>query len=86
MGIIGWLIFGALVGWLASKVMGSDASMGVVANIIVGIVGSFIGGYVGSILGLGYTVGEFSFMGILMGVVGACILLLLLQLISGKRR
>lgn len=86
MGILGWLIFGALVGWIASMIMKTDGSMGALANIIVGIIGSFIGGWVGSMLGLGYRVGEFSVMGIIMGIVGACILIFIVQLLTGKRR
>jgi uncharacterized membrane protein YeaQ/YmgE (transglycosylase-associated protein family) len=45
MGIIGWLIFGGLVGWIASKIMGTDAEQGVLLNIIVGIVGALLGGF-----------------------------------------
>lgn len=85
MGIITWLIFGALIGWIASMIMKTDGSMGAVANIIVGIIGSFIGGWVGSALGLGYTTGEFSIMGVIMGIVGACILIFIVQLVTGRR-
>lgn len=45
MGIIFWLIFGGLVGWIASKIMGTDAQQGILLNIIVGIVGALIGGF-----------------------------------------
>ncbi len=86
MGILSWIIFGALVGWLASLIMKRDAQMGALANIIVGIVGSFIGGWIGSTLGLGYTTGEFSIMGIIMGVVGASVLLFVIGLLTGSRR
>jgi uncharacterized membrane protein YeaQ/YmgE (transglycosylase-associated protein family) len=44
MGIIGWLIIGAIAGWLASLVTGNDRRMGAGANILVGIIGGFIGG------------------------------------------
>ncbi len=40
-----WLLFGALVGWLASIVMRTDAQQGALLNIVVGIVGAFIGGF-----------------------------------------
>lgn len=86
MGILSWIIFGALVGWLASLIMKRDAQMGALANIIVGIVGSFIGGWIGSSLGMGYTTGEFSIMGVIMGVVGACVLLFVIGLLTGSRR
>ena len=51
MGIILWIIFGALVGWLASLIMGTDAQQGALANIIVGIIGAVIGGWVMNLLG-----------------------------------
>lgn len=38
------LVMGGIIGWLASKVMNRDASMGIIANVIVGCVGSMIGG------------------------------------------
>ena len=44
-GIIMWVIVGALAGWLGSKLMGTDARQGGLANIIVGIVGAVIGGF-----------------------------------------
>jgi uncharacterized membrane protein YeaQ/YmgE (transglycosylase-associated protein family) len=40
-----WLLFGALVGWLASIVMHTDARQGALLNIVVGIVGAVIGGW-----------------------------------------
>jgi uncharacterized membrane protein YeaQ/YmgE (transglycosylase-associated protein family) len=44
-GIIMWIIIGALAGWIGSKIMGTDARQGGVANVIVGIVGAVIGGF-----------------------------------------
>ena len=43
--LILWLLFGALIGWLASIVMKTDAQQGALLNIVVGIIGAFIGGY-----------------------------------------
>lgn len=40
MGIVSWLIVGALSGWIASKIMGKNAKMGWITNIIVGIIWS----------------------------------------------
>jgi uncharacterized membrane protein YeaQ/YmgE (transglycosylase-associated protein family) len=50
MSIIGWLIFGGLVGWMASKLTGTDAQQGVLLNMIVGVVGAFLGGFLWTIL------------------------------------
>jgi len=69
--IIFWLIFGGLVGWIASKIMGTDAQQGILLNIIVGIVGAFIGGFLANILGLRDNVnGFFDPWGWLLGIVG----------------
>lgn len=82
MGIISWIIFGALAGWVASKIMKTDHSMGAVANIVVGIVGAFIGGLVMSLLG-GVGVTDFDFRSFLVAVVGSVILL---AIVKGVRR
>ena len=39
--IIAWIIMGALVGWIASMIMGTNARQGAVGNVVVGIVGAF---------------------------------------------
>lgn len=46
MSILLWIIFGGLAGWIASIIMGSNAQMGLLANIIVGIIGAFLGGWI----------------------------------------
>lgn len=45
MDIILWIIFGALVGWIASLIMKTDAEQGAIANIVIGIVGAVVGGF-----------------------------------------
>ena len=73
-----WLVFGALVGWLASLVMRTDAQQGSLMNIVVGIIGAFIGGLVFSFLGLGgsnINSSDFSLGALLVSFVGAVILL-----------
>lgn len=44
--IIAWIIFGGLVGWLASIFMGTNKKMGIMANVLVGVCGAFIGGFI----------------------------------------
>jgi uncharacterized membrane protein YeaQ/YmgE (transglycosylase-associated protein family) len=46
MGILGWIVIGALAGWMASKIMGTDAQQGGLANIVVGVIGAVVGGFV----------------------------------------
>ena len=51
MGIISWIVIGALAGWVASMIMKTDAQMGAIANIVVGIIGALIGGAIMSFIG-----------------------------------
>jgi uncharacterized membrane protein YeaQ/YmgE (transglycosylase-associated protein family) len=52
MDLIITLIVGGVIGWVASLIMGSDKSMGVLANILVGIVGSVLGHWAAGMLGV----------------------------------
>lgn len=82
MGIIIWLVVGGVVGWLASMVMRTDAQQGILLNIVVGIVGAFIAGLIfgaGSINN-GITVTTF-----LTSLVGAIILLAIVNLVRRGR-
>ncbi|MDD2428264.1 MAG: GlsB/YeaQ/YmgE family stress response membrane protein [Eubacteriales bacterium] len=82
MGIITWIIFGGLAGWIASKITGHDQSMGIVANIIVGIVGALVGGFVMSLIGK-TGVDGFNLVSFLVAVGGA---VLLLAIFKGLRK
>ena len=73
MGVIAWLVLGALSGWLANKLM-KNSSSGLIDNIITGIIGSFIGGFVFNFLGA-QTITGLNLHSIFVSVVGACILL-----------
>lgn len=82
MGIIFWIIFGALAGWIASMIVGKDASMGALANIVVGIIGSFIGGFIArNFLGASSVTG-FNLYSILIAVAGSVILLLIVNAVK----
>lgn len=73
-----WLLFGALVGWLASLVMRTDAQQGALLNIVVGIIGAFLGGLLFSFFGFGgsnINSGDFSLSSLLVSFLGAVILL-----------
>lgn len=82
---MGWIIailVGALIGWLASLVMGTDARQGALANIVIGIVGSALGRWLfGDVLHIGGAVaaGSFSLLGLLWGVLGAVVLIFILR-------
>lgn len=81
--IIIWLIFGAIVGWLASILMSKNHSMGLIANIIIGLLGSALGMWLMDIFGFG-SPNTFTLAGFLVSVGGAAILILIIS--SLKRR
>lgn len=78
-----WLILGAFVGWVASMIMKTDAQQGTLMNIIVGIVGAFLGGAIFNALGYaGPNINEgFSIPAVLVSLVGALILLAIINLV-----
>ena len=84
MNLLLWIIFGGVAGWLASLLVGTEEGMGLVGNIIVGIIGAFIGGWVSDKIGMGGEPGverPTSFVSFFWAVLGAVILLLLLNLV-----
>ena len=87
MGIIIWLIVGGIIGWLASMIMKRDGQQGIILNIVVGIVGSFLGGFlIAPMLGSGnVNSGDFSVMGLLASLIGAIILLAIVNLFTRGR-
>lgn len=86
---MGWiiaLIVGGIAGWLASMVMNRNASMGIFWNIVVGCVGSVIGNAIaGPLLGVSGSVQEFSLTGLLIAIVGAVVLLGVVNLVQRGR-
>jgi len=88
MGFIIWLIVGGIIGWIASMIMKTDAQQGALMNIIVGIVGAFLGGWLGGmLLGDGGTInsGDFSLSGLLMSLLGAVVLLAIVNMFRRGR-
>lgn len=76
MNIITWILFGALAGWIASKIVNTDAEQGAVGNIIVGIVGAFIGGYLMQLIGESGVTG-FNIRSFIVAVIGSVVLLVI---------
>jgi uncharacterized membrane protein YeaQ/YmgE (transglycosylase-associated protein family) len=83
MGLIGWVILGAVAGWLASVITGRNSRMGCLSNIIIGVLGAVIGGFLVNLLG-GEGAIAFNLKGLGIAVLGAVVLLLITGLF--KRR
>jgi uncharacterized membrane protein YeaQ/YmgE (transglycosylase-associated protein family) len=73
------IVVGAIVGWLASMVMRTNAQMGAIANILVGIVGSSLGFWLAGLLGL--SAGS-AIAGWLIAIGGAVVLIFLLRAVG----
>lgn len=88
MNFLAWLVVGGLIGWIASKIMGTDAQQGVVLNVIVGIVGAMLGGWLISPWVGVPTINQdvFSLGALAVSLIGAVILLAVLRLVRGSAR
>ena len=82
MGLIILLIVGGLIGWVASMIMRTDGQQGILLNIVVGIVGALLAGFIVTPLigGAPITSGEISIPSILVSLLGAIVLLGLINL------
>jgi len=86
MGILSWIVFGAVAGWVASMLAGTNRRQGCLTDIIVGVVGALIGGFVmnlatGRTMHFGWDIGSF-----VVAVVGAIVLLALTGATRRNRR
>jgi uncharacterized membrane protein YeaQ/YmgE (transglycosylase-associated protein family) len=84
MGIISWIILGALAGWLASIILKTNDQQGALGNIIAGILGAFLGGFLARMLGIGDVTG-LNIGSILIALVGAILVLMIKGAVTGKR-
>ncbi len=78
-----WLIVGGLIGWAASLIMRTDSQQGMLLNVVVGIVGAALGGWlISPLVGVGsINQGTFSLGSVLVSLVGAVILLAIVNLV-----
>lgn len=82
MNIIGWLIFGLIIGAIAKFLMPGKDPGGWIVTILLGIAGSFVGGFLASQLGGGTSQAA----GWIGSIIGAMLLLFLYRMIVGRRR
>lgn len=86
MNLIVWLVVGGIVGWLASIIMKRDAQQGIILNVIVGIVGALLAGWlISPLVGVGSINDGLSIGSFLVSLVGAVILLAIVNLFTRGR-
>ena len=83
MGILGWILFGLVIGALAKLVMPGKDPGGIIVTILLGIAGALVGGFLGQALGL-YETGEPA--GWVAAFLGAVLLLFLYRMVARRRR
>jgi uncharacterized membrane protein YeaQ/YmgE (transglycosylase-associated protein family) len=83
MGIIAWIVLGAIAGWITNMIMGGGE--GVIATIILGIVGAVVGGWLaGTVLKVADVTG-INIESIVVAVIGAVIVVAIYRMVMGRR-
>jgi uncharacterized membrane protein YeaQ/YmgE (transglycosylase-associated protein family) len=87
MGILSWLIVGAIAGWLAGLLVKGDEGMGVIMHIVLGIVGALVGGFIAGLLtgGNDYVTG-INITTIVVATIGAVIAVVAFAAVTGRTR
>ena len=83
MGILIWIVVGAIAGFVASKVV-TGRGMGLLWDIVVGILGAFLGGWLAGLAGLEVSPGTFTLGGLVSAFVGAVILLVIFRALTQR--
>ena len=86
MTIIGWIVLGAIAGWLAGLLVRGDEGLGVIGHMVLGIVGAFVGGFLASaLLGRNPVDGPLDLGPIVTATIGAVIVVVLVNAATGRR-
>ncbi|OHA81478.1 MAG: hypothetical protein A2675_03330 [Candidatus Yonathbacteria bacterium RIFCSPHIGHO2_01_FULL_51_10] len=80
MDIILWIIFGALIGWIASLIMKTDPEQGTLLNIVVGVVGAVVGGWLMNLFGAAGVTG-FNLYSFVVALIGAIVLIAIVKML-----
>src|SRR5205085_3086769 len=83
MSILGWIFFGLIAGFIASRVVNKRGE-GCILNVVLGIVGALVGGFIFTAIG-GHGVTGFNLYSMLVAVVGAIAVLLLFHALTGRK-
>ncbi len=82
MGILTWLIVGAIAGWLAGQVT-KGRGFGLIGNMIIGIIGALVGGWLaGAVFNISSAISGFNLTTIIVAFLGAVVVLYIAKLIK----
>jgi uncharacterized membrane protein YeaQ/YmgE (transglycosylase-associated protein family) len=85
-GIISWIVLGAIAGYLAGFLVKGDEGLGVIGHIVLGIVGALVGGFLARVLlNIDPVDGALDVSSIVAAVVGAVIVVWVVGLFSGRQ-
>ncbi len=79
MSLLIYIVFGGLVGWVASMLMGTDGQQGILLNVVVGVVGAALGSWIFSLLGLGGSITGFNIGSFVVALAGAMVLIAIVK-------
>ena len=87
MGIIAWIVVGAIAGYLAGFIVKGDEGLGVIGHIVLGIVGALVGGFLAGLLmgGKDFTTG-INIPTIVVATIGAVIAVVVVNMVTGRSR
>ncbi len=87
MSIIAWIVLGAIAGYLAGFLVKGDEGLGVIGHIVLGIVGAIVGGYLaGILLNRDVINGPLDVTSIVASVIGAIIVVVVVNAVTGRSR
>ncbi|HQY30226.1 MAG TPA: GlsB/YeaQ/YmgE family stress response membrane protein [Thermomicrobiales bacterium] len=85
MGILSWIVFGLLAGWIGGKLYGDGRPEGCITNIVVGVGGALLGGAIYTLItGHDFTA-SFNLPSLIVAALGSVLLIAILRRLSGNR-
>lgn len=85
MGLIGWVVLGAIAGWIASLINKTNREQSWIGNIVLGIIGALVGGFLWNLITDSDNVIDFSIGSLIIAIIGALIVSYLWTMITGRR-
>jgi uncharacterized membrane protein YeaQ/YmgE (transglycosylase-associated protein family) len=86
MGILSWIVVGAIAGWLAGMLVKGDEGLGVIGKIVLGIIGAVVGGFIAGQLFGGDYINGINVQTIVVATIGAIIVVVAYHFLTGRSR